>query len=211
MSLPPGGATGSGTAAAAPEAASGATSFVSEQDRLAAQIRSGNLLLVLGTFFGLGLLLAFTPCVLPMVPILSGIIAGHGANVTTLRAFMLSLTYVLGMACTYTLAGIAVAAAGSHVQALFQQTWIIVLFAGLFVALALSDDGPVHAADAGPRSRPAERGQQPTDRGNFGGVAVMGALSALIVTTCVAPPLVATLAVIDRAATWHAVRRPCSR
>jgi thiol:disulfide interchange protein DsbD len=208
VSLPPaGGATG-GTAAAAPDAAAGVTSgaatapsagsFVSEQDRLAALIRDGNLLLVLGTFFGLGLLLAFTPCVLPMVPILSGIIAGHGANVTTLRAFLLSLTYVLGMACTYTLAGIAVAAAGSHVQALFQQTWIIVLFAGLFVVLALSMMGLFTLQmPAAIQTRLSAASNRQT-AGSFGGVAVMGALSALIVTTCVAPPLVATLAVIGQ-------------
>ncbi len=197
VALPPAGAAGSGTAAATPEAA-GTGSFVSEQDRLAALIRNGNLLLVLGTFFGLGLLLAFTPCVLPMVPILSGIIAGHGANVTTLRAFLLSLTYVLGMACTYTVAGIAVAAAGSHVQALFQQTWIIVLFAGLFVALALSMMGAYTLQmPAGIQTRLSEASNRQA-AGSFGGVAVMGALSALIVTTCVAPPLVATLAVIGQ-------------
>jgi thiol:disulfide interchange protein DsbD len=198
VNLPPADTTGGGTAAAAPEATTGATSFVSEQDRLATLIRNGNLLLVLGTFFGLGLLLAFTPCVLPMVPILSGIIAGHGANVTTLRAFMLSLTYVLGMACTYTLAGIAVAAAGSHVQALFQQTWIIVLFAGLFVVLALSMMGLFTLQmPAAIQTRLSAASNRQT-AGNFGGVAVMGALSALIVTTCVAPPLVATLAVIGQ-------------
>ena len=197
MTLPPTGAAGGGAAAAAPEAASGGT-FVSEQDRLAALIRNGNLLLVLGTFFGLGLLLAFTPCVLPMVPILSGIIAGHGDNVTTMRAFLLSLTYVLGMACTYTLAGIAVAAAGSHVQALFQQTWIIVLFAGLFVVLALSMMGLFTLQmPAAIQTRLSAASNRQT-AGSFGGVAVMGALSALIVTTCVAPPLVATLAVIGQ-------------
>ena len=208
VTLPPAGAAGGGTAAAAPDTAAGVTAgattaasssgFVSEQDRLAALIRNGNLLLVLATFFGLGLLLAFTPCVLPMVPILSGIIAGHGANVTTLRAFMLSLTYVLGMACTYTLAGIAVAAAGSHVQALFQQTWIIVLFAGLFVVLALSMMGLFTLQmPAAIQTRLSAASNRQT-AGNFGGVAVMGALSALIVTTCVAPPLVATLAVIGQ-------------
>jgi thiol:disulfide interchange protein DsbD len=203
ITLPPGGAASGGTGAAAPDAAAassgtGAASFVSEQDRLAALIRDGNLLLVLGTFFGLGLLLAFTPCVLPMVPILSGIIAGHGANVTTTRAFMLSLTYVLGMACTYTLAGIAVAAAGSHVQALFQQTWIIVLFAGLFIVLALSMMGlfTIQMPAAIQTRLSAASNRQAA--GSFGGVAVMGALSALIVTTCVAPPLVATLAVIGQ-------------
>ncbi|HEY1899552.1 MAG TPA: protein-disulfide reductase DsbD [Steroidobacteraceae bacterium] len=207
VTLPPAGTAGGGTAAAAPDVAAvgpavgtGASTgtFVSEQDRLAALIRDGNLLLVLGTFFGLGLLLAFTPCVLPMVPILSGIIAGHGTNVTTLRAFMLSLTYVLGMACTYTLAGIAVAAAGSHVQALFQQTWIIVLFAGLFVVLALSMMGLFTLQmPAAIQTRLSAASNRQT-AGSLGGVAIMGALSALIVTTCVAPPLVATLAVIGQ-------------
>jgi thiol:disulfide interchange protein DsbD len=177
-------------------AAAGA--FVSEQDRLATLIRSGNLLLVLGTFFGLGLLLAFTPCVLPMVPILSGIIAGHGSNVTTGRAFTLSLVYVLGMAITYTVAGALFAAAGQQVQAVFQQPWIVVLFALVFVALALSMFGfftlqvpaaiQTRLADVSNRQR----------AGSFVGVAVMGALSALIITTCVAPPLVATLVVIGK-------------
>ena len=112
--------------------------LISEQDRLARLIQSGSLLLVLATFFGFGLLLSLTPCVLPMVPILSGIIAGHGNNVTTRKAFSLSVAYVLGMAVTYTVAGVAFAAAGQQVQAVFQQTWIVVLFALLFVALALA-------------------------------------------------------------------------
>jgi thioredoxin:protein disulfide reductase len=206
VTLPPTGAAGGGTVAAAPDTAPDAAAadapgtsgtFISEQDRLAAQIRDGNLLLVLGTFFGLGLLLAFTPCVLPMVPILSGIIAGHG-KVSTARAFMLSLTYVLGMACTYTLAGIAVAAAGSHVQALFQQTWIIVLFAGLFVVLALSMMGLFTVQMPAAIQTHLSAASNRQTAGSFGGVAVMGALSALIVTTCVAPPLVATLAVIGQ-------------
>src|SRR5665213_2533099 len=109
VSLPPGSGSG-GTIAASAAAPSPGTSsgvFVSAQDRLAALIRNGNLFVVIVTFFGSGLLLAFTPCVLPMVPILSGIIAGHGTNVTTSRAFLLSLSYVLGMACTYTIAAIA--------------------------------------------------------------------------------------------------------
>jgi thiol:disulfide interchange protein DsbD len=133
-----------------------------------------------------------------MVPILSGIIAGQGPGVTTVRAFALSLTYVLGMAVTNTLAGVAAAAAGSQVQALFQQTWVIVLFAGLFVVLALSMFGlftiqmpsaiQTRLMDVSNRQR----------AGTFGGVAVMGALSALIVTACVAPPLFAALAVIGQ-------------
>jgi thioredoxin:protein disulfide reductase len=199
VSLPPGGG-GANTAAfaAAPPTATGAGVYVSAQDRLAALIRNGNLFVVIVTFFGSGLLLAFTPCVLPMVPILSGIIAGHGSNVTTWRAFLLSLSYVLGMACTYTVAGIAVAAAGSHVQALFQQTWVIVLFATLFVVLSLSMFG-VYTLQmpAAIQTRLSQVSSRQT-AGTFGGVAIMGALSALIVTTCVAAPLVATFVVIGQ-------------
>jgi len=153
---------------------------------------------VLGTFFGLGLLLAFTPCVLPMVPILSGLIAGAGANVSTARAFSLSLVYVLGMAVTYTATGAAFAAAGQQVQAAFQQPWIIVAFAALFVAMSLSMFGLYTLQmPAFVQTRLAELSNRQR-AGHFGGVAIMGALSALIVTTCVAPPLVATLAVIGQ-------------
>lgn len=182
-SLPPGGTADGGL-------------FVSEQDRLAELIRSGSLALVLGTFFGLGLLLAFTPCVLPMVPILSGIIAGQGSNVTTGRAFALSLSYVLGMAVVNTLAGVAAAAAGQQVQAAFQQPWIIVLFALLFVVFALAMFGlftiqlPSSLQSKIAMASSRQRG------GTVGGVAVMGGLSALIVSACVAPPLFAALAVI---------------
>jgi thiol:disulfide interchange protein DsbD len=176
--------------------ASGA--FVSEQERLATLVRTGSLLLVLGTFFGLGLLLGFTPCVLPMVPILSGIIVGQGPSITTRRAFTLSLTYVLGMALTYTVAGAAFAAFGhgQQAQAIFQQPWIIALFAAVLIALALSMFGlftlQMPAAVQTWLSELSSR----QSAGTFGGVAVMGALSALIVTTCVAPALVAILAVI---------------
>jgi len=175
-----------------------ANGFVSEQDKLAGLIRAGNLGLVLATFFGLGLLLAFTPCVLPMVPILSGIIAGQGRQVTTRRAFALSLTYVLGMAVTYTAAGMAFAAAGQQAQAVFQKPWIVILFAGLFVLLALSMFGLFTLQmPAAIQTRLAAASNRQS-AGTFGGVAIMGGLSALIVTTCVAPPLVATLAVIGQ-------------
>ncbi len=206
ITLPPAGT--SGTAAAAPAVGAGtgpaptsitaATGYVSQQDKLAGLIRNGNLLVMIATFFAAGLVLAFTPCVLPMVPILSGIIAGHGTNVTTSKAFGLSLSYVLGMACTYTLAGIAVAAAGAHVQAVFQQTWVIVLFAGLFVLLSLSMFG-VYTLQmpTAIQTRLTEVSSRQA-AGTFGGVAVMGALSALIVTTCVAAPLVATYVVIGQ-------------
>jgi thiol:disulfide interchange protein DsbD len=132
-----GGAAGAGAQALARPAATSAA-YVSEQDRLATLLKSGSMLAVLLQFFVGGLLLAFTPCVLPMVPILSGLIVGQGKSVTTSRAFLLSLTYVLGMAVTYTITGAVFAAAGKQVQAVFQQPWIIMLFAALFVAMALS-------------------------------------------------------------------------
>ncbi len=177
---------------------SGGAHGVAEQDWFAALIRSGNPLVMLGWFYLAGLVLAFTPCVLPMVPILSGIIAGGGRSVTTTRALALSVTYVLGMALTYTLAGIACAAAGRQVQAVFQQWWVLALFAALFVVLALSMFGlftlqmPVAI-----QTRIANISNRQS-AGTFGGVAVMGALSALIVTTCVGPALVGALLVISQ-------------
>ena len=169
----------------------------SEQSRFVALI-SGNVLLMLGSFYIAGLLLAFTPCVLPMVPILSGIIAGGGREVTAGRGFALSLAYVLGMALTYTAAGVAGAAMGKEVQALFQQWWVLALFAAVFVAMALSMFGlftvqmPVAV-----QTRLADISNRQS-AGTFGGVAIMGALSALIVTTCVGPALVAALLVISQ-------------
>src|SRR5580658_6024243 len=190
-------AAGAATAIGPGSGADVAGSDGSDQDWFAALVR-GNLLLMLGGFFVAGLGLAFTPCVLPMVPILSGIIAGGGRPVTAARGFALSLTYVLGMALTYTLAGVACAAAGRQVQAIFQQWWVLALFAALFVAMALSMFGlftvqmpaVVQTRIAGISNRQSA--------GTFGGVAVMGALSALIVTTCVGPALVAALLVIGQ-------------
>ncbi|HEY2275905.1 MAG TPA: protein-disulfide reductase DsbD [Steroidobacteraceae bacterium] len=169
----------------------------SEQSHFA-QLLAGNFFLMLGGFYLGGLLLAFTPCVLPMVPILSGLIAGGGARVTTGRAFALSLTYVLGMALTYTAAGIIGAAMGREVQALFQQWWVLALFAAVFVAMALSMFGLYTVQmPAAVQTRIADLSNRQS-AGTLGGVAVMGALSALIVTTCVGPALVAALLVIGQ-------------
>jgi len=89
-------------------------------------------------FLVIGLLLAFTPCVFPMIPILAGIIAGQGDKITTRKAFVLSLVYVLAMAVTYTLAGVLAGLFGSNLQAAFQNPWILSAFAAIFVALAFS-------------------------------------------------------------------------
>jgi thiol:disulfide interchange protein DsbD len=175
-----------------------APGMVAEQDRLATLIADGGLLVVMAIFFGSGLLLAFTPCVLPMIPILSGIIAGQGAAATPRRSFMLSVVYVLGMALTYTIAGAAFAAAGQQAQAFFQQPWIIIAFAALFVVLALAMFGlfDLRIPAALETRLSAVSGRQKA--GSFVGTAIMGALSALVVTACVAPPMVAALAVIGQ-------------
>ena len=191
--------SGGGSAGAAPPGSGAAVAGdANDQNWFAAHLKNDSPLVMIGLFYLAGLALAFTPCVLPMVPILSGIIAGGGHKVTTARAFSLSLAYVLGMALTYTAAGIACAAAGKQVQALFQQWWVLALFAALFVVLALSMFGlftlqmPVALQTrlAGISDRQSA--------GSYGGVAVMGALSALIVTTCVGPALVGALLFISQ-------------
>jgi thioredoxin:protein disulfide reductase len=174
--------------------------FVSEQDSYAEKIKHGNIFLVLLSFFGAGLLLAFTPCVLPMVPILSGIIAGSGENVTTRRSFMLSLSYVLGMAFTYTAAGIAAGAIGQgfNLQATFNQPWIVALFSLLFVVLAASMLGLFTIEMPGFIQTRLSNTSNQQQAGTYLGVGVMGSLSALIVSACVAPPLIAALTVISQ-------------
>jgi thioredoxin:protein disulfide reductase len=170
----------------------------SEQDRLAQLIRRGHLLTIIAAFMGFGLLLSFTPCVLPMVPILAGILAGDGERSGPWRSFALSLAYVGGMVIAYMLAGIIFAAAGKSVQTLFQQPWILVVFALLFIGLALAMFGFYELAlPAGLQTRLAATSQR-LGGGRFVSTAVMGALSSLIVSACVAPPLVAAFAVIGQ-------------
>jgi thioredoxin:protein disulfide reductase len=168
-----------------------------DQDWFAALVR-GNPFLMLAGFYVAGLLLACTPCVLPMVPILSGLIVSGGRSITPARGFALSGSYVLGMAVTYAVAGVACAAAGQQVQAVFQQAWVLTLFAALFVVLALSMFGLFTLQmPAAVQTRLAALSNRQS-AGTFGGVAVMGALSALIVTTCVGPALVGALLVISQ-------------
>lgn len=172
---------------------------VSEQARLSQLISGSSIYLVIATFFGAGLLLAFTPCVLPMVPILSGIIAGDGDNVSSARGFSLALSYVMGMALVYTAAGIAAAAVGVQMQAIFNAPWVLTLFSTLFVVLALGMFGlfELQIPSALQGKLAAISCNQKT--GTVVGAFIMGALSSLIVTACVAPPLVATLTVIGQA------------
>jgi thiol:disulfide interchange protein DsbD len=169
---------------------------ISEQAKLAQIISGSSLLVVIGTFFGAGLLLAFTPCVLPMVPILSGIIAGEGDDVSASRGFSLALSYVLGMALVYTAAGVGAAAAGLQLQATFNQPWVLTLFSALFVLLAMGMFGMYDLQmPSAIQSRLA--GISSNQRsGTAIGAFIMGAISSLIVTACVAPALVAALTVM---------------
>jgi thiol:disulfide interchange protein DsbD len=169
-----------------------------EQDRLAAVVRDGSILAVLGIFLLAGLALTFTPCVLPMVPILSGIIAGQGDKVTPARAFTLSLIYVLAMALTYTVAGVLAGLFGQNLQAALQNQWVLGAFALVFVALAFSMFGyyELQMPSAIQSRLTALSNRQ--EGGTFVGVGVMGVLSALIVGPCVTAPLVAALIVIGQ-------------
>jgi len=147
-------------------------------------------------FFLIGLGLSLTPCVFPMIPILSGIITGHSGKMTPAKGFFLSLIYVLSMAVTYTIAGIAAAKFGGNIQVALQHPVALVLFAMLFVALAFSMFGFYEL------QLPSRLQSKLTDvsnhqkQGSLVGVAIMGFLSALIVGPCVAPPLAAALAYI---------------
>ena len=169
---------------------------VSEQAKLAQVITQSSIWVTVGVFFLAGLGLAFTPCVLPMVPILSGIIAGEGDDVSPSRGFFLALTYVMGMALVYTAAGVAAAAAGLQLQATFNQPWVLVLFSGLFVFLAIGMFGAFDLQmPSSIQSKLATvSGNQKS--GTAIGAFVMGALSALVVTACVAPALIAALTVM---------------
>ena len=179
-----------------------ASAGMPEQDRIAEALVSGNRWLVVLSLFGAGLLLTFTPCVLPMVPILSGIIVGQKVDgrgsVTTRRAFMLTLTYVLAMALTYAVAGVVTGLFGANLTAAFQDPWIVSGFALVFVLLAFSMFGFYDLQiPASWQARLAALSHRQRS-GTWAGVGVMGALSALIVGPCVAAPLAGVLIYIGR-------------
>ncbi|MEN3110811.1 protein-disulfide reductase DsbD [Uliginosibacterium paludis] len=187
------------TAAVAPGAAStdAAAASTEDADGVARLLGEGKLALILASFFGVGLLLCFTPCVLPMVPILSGIIVGHGHRISTRRALTLSLAYVLSMALTYALAGVAAAFSGQLLSTWLQNVWVLGAFALLFVLLALAMFG------AWELQLPARWQHRLSTRAHHHGgsvpqLAIMGAISALIVGPCVTAPLVGALLYIAR-------------
>ena len=154
--------------------------------------------LIILSFLGLGLLLAFTPCVLPMVPILSAIIIGDRQTTKKNRAILLSLAYVAGTTITYTIAGIVVALIGSNIQAELQQPWIIVLLSGIFVLLALSLFGLYEIQVPSRWQKLITRWSQHQRGGTYLGAMLMGSISTLIVSPCVSAPLVGALTYIGQ-------------
>jgi len=176
---------------AAPAAAAAAAP-ADESSRIAGLFKGDNLALVLVSFFGFGLLLSLTPCVFPMIPILSGIIVNHGHAVSHLRAFVLSLAYVLGMAVTYAAVGVAAGLSGTLLSAALQNAWVLGSFALVFVVLSLSMFGFYELQmPAALQSRVSDTANR--QGGSLPAIALMGALSALIVGPCVAAPLAGAL------------------
>lgn len=171
---------------------------ISEQDKVTQILSSGHIFTIIASFLGFGLLLAFTPCVLPMIPILSGIIVGQKNKLTTRKAFSLSFTYVLSMSITYALAGILVGYAGGSIQAAFQTTWLLVTFSLFFVLLALSFFGFYELQLPGRLQNYLTGLSNRQKSGSYIGVALMGCIATLIVSPCVTPALVGALGYIGK-------------
>lgn len=178
----------------------GVAQNLNEADIITNTLKDGNFIIVLFTFFGFGVLLSLTPCVFPMIPILSSIIVAEGNKngMSAKKGFVLSLVYVLAMSLAYTIAGVLAGLFGSNLQILLQNPYVLVVFALIFVALAFSMFGFYRIE---PPKWLQTRVYKTTD-GQKGhgvvGIAVMGFLSALIVGPCVAPPLAGALVYIGQ-------------
>lgn len=170
----------------------------SEQDTIATSLASDNFILTLFSFFGFGLLLAFTPCVFPMIPILSGIIIGQGKQLSTKKAFSLSLAYVLAMALTYTVVGVLAALFGTNLQVWFQDPWVLSCFAGIFILLSLSMFGFYDIQMPSFIQVKLNNLSNKQESGKLISAGIMGVLSALIVGPCVTAPLVGALIYISQ-------------
>ena len=189
-------ATAASPAPAATEVA--AAPAKDDASRIEGALKSGSLLTISGVFLLAGLLLSFTPCVLPMVPILSSIIVGQGGEMSRAKGFGLSLSYALGMALVYTSFGVVAGLLGEGLAAALQNPWVLGSFALLLVALSLSMFGVYQLQMPGfVQSRLTEASSR-VQGGKHVGVFVMGGLSALIVGPCVAAPLAGALVYISQ-------------
>jgi thiol:disulfide interchange protein DsbD len=184
-----GGAAPPATAASAPP---------SDMGGIASVLKGGQLLVIVPAFILLGLGLAFTPCVLPMVPILSSIIVGEGAGARRSRGFVLSVAYSLGMAIVYTALGVAAGLVGEGLSAALQNPWVLGAFGLLIVAMALSMFGFYDLQLPGALQTRLAGASGRQSSGKLAGVFAMGAISALIVGPCVAAPLAGALVYISQ-------------
>ena len=167
-----------------------------EQGKAMQLLASHNIWLILLGFFGFGLLLSLTPCVLPLIPVLSAIILGQKQQLTTVKAFTLSLTYVLAMALTYALAGVFAGLAGSYLQAFLQSPWVIIFVSLVFVLLAFSLFGFYELRLPASWQEKLMNITNKQQGGNYLGVAFMGCLSTLVISPCITAPLVGVLTYI---------------
>jgi len=168
----------------------------SEQHEVLNQLTNASTIGAIFIFFLIGLGLAFTPCIYPMIPILSSIIVGQGAQVSTRKAFILSLAYVLPMAMIYALAGYFIGNSGESLQAMFQNPWVLSSFAFIFVLLSLSMFGFYDLQMPASIQNKLTNISNSQESGSIIGAAIMGVLSALIVGPCVTAPLIAAFTYI---------------
>lgn len=173
---------------------------LSETDNIAATFKDSSFLLVVATFFGFGLLLAFTPCVFPMIPILSSIIvkASQNESMSAKKGFLMSFVYVLAMSFAYSLAGIIAGIFGANLQASLQNPYVLVIFAFVFIALAFSMFGYFEIRLPASLQTKINKTTDGKEKQGMLGIAIMGFLSALIVGPCVAPPLAGALVYIGQ-------------
>ena len=172
---------------------------LSETLNILERVKGQNSFYLLLIFFSFGVLLSLTPCVLPMLPILSGILVGQTGKSRKNNQIKLSIVYVFGMASTYSLLGLFVSLAGYRLQVLFQSPWIVLCFAGLFFVFGAAMFGVISIQIPATLSRRLDSISRHQKGGTYSGVFVMGILSALIVGPCVAPPLAAALTLVSQA------------
>lgn len=172
------------------------TQELSEHDKITQLLFGTNNILIMLSFYGFGLLLAFTPCVLPMVPVLSGIIVGHGHAISTRKAFLLSLSYVVSMSISYAIVGAVVAMMGSNLQVMMQSPWVLTLFSLVFVLLALSMFNFYELRLPVAFQAKLASFSRSHSTGHYLGAALMGCLSTLILSPCVTAPLIGALSYI---------------
>lgn len=175
-----------------------ASTYTSEQDQIVATLNQKPIWFVVASFFGFGLLLAFTPCVFPMLPIISGIVVGQGRHVSQAKAFSLSLCYVLASALTYTVFGVIAGLFGSNIQAVLQTPWVIAIFSGLFVVLALPMFGVFELQIPSFLQSKLTAYSTNQQKGGYWGAGIMGVFSALIIGPCVTAPLAGALLYIGQ-------------